>query len=88
MPSRFKAIEVKKREMQKARRQLSPSERQVADLVAGGRSNHDVGGRLSLSPKTVEWVLTKVYRKLGVRSRAELAATLQPKQNRHGRGKL
>jgi DNA-binding NarL/FixJ family response regulator len=87
MPSRLNAIEVEKRELQKARRQLSPSERQVADLVASGRSNHEVEERLSLSPRTVEWVLTKVYRKLGVRSRAELAATLQPEQNRRGRGK-
>jgi len=87
MPSRLKTIEGESRELQKARRQLSPSERQVTDLVASGRSNHEVGERLSLSPKTVEWVLTKVYRKLGLRSRTELEAVLQLEQKRHGRGK-
>jgi DNA-binding NarL/FixJ family response regulator len=33
-----------------------------------------VAAELHLSPKTVEWNLSKIYRKLGVRSRAELAA--------------
>jgi DNA-binding CsgD family transcriptional regulator len=87
MPSWLKEIEVVKRELQEVRRQLSQSERQVAELVASGRSNHEVGERLLLSPKTVEWLLTKVYRKLGVRSRTELAARLQPELKRDGRGK-
>ena len=53
---------------------LTPTERQIARLVAAGESNHAVARALSLSPKTVEWNLTKIYRKLGVRSRTELAA--------------
>ncbi len=53
---------------------LSETERRIADLVAQGRSNKDVAAALSLSPKTVEWNLTKVYAKLGIRSRAELAS--------------
>ena len=54
--------------------ELSETERQIADLVAQGRSNKEVAAALSLSPKTVEWNLSKVYAKLGVRSRAELAS--------------
>jgi DNA-binding CsgD family transcriptional regulator len=54
--------------------ELSETERRIADLVAQGRSNKEVAAALSLSPKTVEWNLSKVYAKLGVRSRAELAS--------------
>ena len=54
--------------------ELSETERQIADLVAQGRSNKEVAAALSVSPKTVEWNLSKVYAKLGVRSRAELAS--------------
>ena len=57
--------------------ELSETERRVADLVAQGRSNKEVAAALSLSPKTVEWNLSKVYAKLGVRSRAELAARVR-----------
>jgi DNA-binding CsgD family transcriptional regulator len=55
---------------------LSETERRIVSLVAAGRTNEEVGERLFLSPKTVEWSLTKVYRKLRVRSRTELAAKL------------
>lgn len=54
--------------------ELTETERQVAALVATGCSNAEVAQALVLSRKTVEWNLSKVYRKLGVRSRAELAA--------------
>ncbi len=55
--------------------ELSATETEIAELVAAGRSNKEVGKALHLSPKTVEWNLSKIYRKLGVRSRTELAAT-------------
>jgi DNA-binding NarL/FixJ family response regulator len=55
---------------------LSETERRIATLVAVGRTNEEVGERLFLSPKTVEWSLTKIFRKLGVRTRTELAAKL------------
>jgi DNA-binding CsgD family transcriptional regulator len=55
---------------------LTESERRIVGLVVSGRTNDEVAKRLFLSPKTVEWSLTKVYRKLGVRSRTELAAKL------------
>lgn len=52
---------------------LTPSERAVATLVARGRTNREIARTLGLSPKTVEWKLTRIYRKCGVRSRTELA---------------
>lgn len=52
---------------------LTPSERQVADLVAGGLTNREVAAQLFTSVRTVEGHLAAVYRKLGVRSRTELA---------------
>ena len=56
--------------------QLTDKERQIADSVARGRTNREVAGELKLSHKTVEWTLTRVYRKLGVRSRTELVLLL------------
>jgi DNA-binding NarL/FixJ family response regulator len=55
---------------------LSEREREIADLVAEGRSNKQVAATLFLSDRTVEYHLSAVYRKLGVRTRTELAATL------------
>jgi DNA-binding CsgD family transcriptional regulator/tetratricopeptide (TPR) repeat protein len=57
---------------------LTATESQVAALVAAGRTNREVAAELFLRPKTVEWNLSKVYRKLGVRSRSELAAVWSP----------
>ena len=51
---------------------LTPSERRVAELVATGMTNRDVASALFISPKTVEANLARVYRKLGIHSRAEL----------------
>jgi DNA-binding CsgD family transcriptional regulator len=58
------------------RQELTPTERRIAELVAEGRSNRDVGAALFVTPKTVESALTRIYRKLGVRSRTELARQL------------
>jgi DNA-binding CsgD family transcriptional regulator len=52
---------------------LTPTEEQVATLVADGRTNHEVAASLFISVKTVEANLTRIYRKLGVSSRRELA---------------
>ncbi len=51
---------------------LTPQELQIALQVAEGRTNRDVAAALFLSPKTVEFHLTRVYRKLNIHSRAEL----------------
>jgi DNA-binding CsgD family transcriptional regulator len=59
-----------------SRGELTQSERRIAALVAEGRTNREVAEALFLTEHTVETALTRVYRKLGVRSRAELAVRL------------
>lgn len=53
--------------------ELTASERRVAELTAAGKTNREVAAELFVTVHTVEKALTRVYRKLGVRSRAELA---------------
>jgi DNA-binding CsgD family transcriptional regulator len=55
------------------RAELSEREREIAQLVADGNSNKQVAATLYLSEKTVENALTRVYAKVGVRSRVQLA---------------
>jgi DNA-binding CsgD family transcriptional regulator/tetratricopeptide (TPR) repeat protein len=57
-------------------RALTPSERRVADLAAGGQTNRDIAQTLYVTPKTVEVHLSSTYRKLGIGSRHELASAL------------
>ncbi len=57
--------------------ELTDSERRVAELVAEGRSNKEVAAALFLSVRGVESTLSKVYRKLGIRSRTQLAGALR-----------
>ncbi len=59
-----------------ASQRLTPQELQVALVVARGATNREAGAALFLSPKTIETHLGRVYRKIGVRSRTELAAML------------
>ena len=60
---------------------LSPSEQRVAELAASGKTNRDVAAELFISPKTVESNLARIYRKLGIHSRAELGRHMgQPDQ--------
>jgi DNA-binding CsgD family transcriptional regulator len=56
--------------------ELTPHELRVALAVAGGRSNPEVAAELYVTRKTVEYHLTRVFRKLGVASRAELVRLL------------
>ena len=51
---------------------LTPTERRVAELAAGGLRNREVASTLGISPKTVEAHLARAYAKLGIRTRAEL----------------
>jgi len=55
---------------------LTAQERQIAELARDGLSNPEIGARLFLSPRTVEWHLRHVFTKLGIRSRRELTAAL------------
>jgi DNA-binding NarL/FixJ family response regulator len=55
---------------------LSEREQAIADLVVAGRTNKQVAATLFLAEKTVEHHLSRIYVKLGVRSRVELASRL------------
>jgi DNA-binding CsgD family transcriptional regulator len=60
---------------------LTASERRVARMAASGRSNPEIAQALFVTRKTVEKQLAGVYRKLGIRTRAELAASLMGQDN-------
>ena len=57
---------------------LTPTETRVAELVAAGGTNREVADALFVSVHTVEANLKRIYRKLGIRSRTELASALRP----------
>ncbi|MGH2945091.1 MAG: LuxR C-terminal-related transcriptional regulator [Solirubrobacteraceae bacterium] len=61
---------------EETRDELTAQERQIARLARDGLSNPEIGARLFLSPRTVEWHLHKVFTKLGIRSRRELSSAL------------
>jgi DNA-binding CsgD family transcriptional regulator len=65
---------------------LTPTEERIAELIASGHTYREAADALFISPKTVQWNLSKIYRKLGIRSRAELAARLAAEQRAPGAG--
>jgi DNA-binding NarL/FixJ family response regulator len=71
---------VRKRTVE-TRDQLTPQEEQIARLAREGLSNPEIGSRLYISPRTVEWHLHKVFAKLGITSRKGLKGAL-PKLER------
>jgi DNA-binding NarL/FixJ family response regulator len=66
---------VRKR-VDETRDELTPQEEHIARLARDGMTNPQIGAELYLSPRTVEWHLNKVFTKLGIRSRRELATAL------------
>jgi class 3 adenylate cyclase len=63
--------------LRRAPQELTASELRVAELVASGLTNREVAGKAFMSSKTVEAHLARVYRKLGIHSRAGLGARLE-----------
>jgi DNA-binding NarL/FixJ family response regulator len=60
---------------------LTAREREIAELVASGRTNREIAEQLVLSTRTIEAHLRSIYAKLAVRSRVELTRTLQQAAN-------
>ncbi|MDT5178953.1 MAG: hypothetical protein QOJ95_3151 [Mycobacterium sp.] len=56
---------------------LTPTEQKIAELATSGMTNRDIAATLFISLKTVEANLTQIYRKLGIRSRAQLAVKMK-----------
>jgi DNA-binding NarL/FixJ family response regulator len=68
--------------LRRAPAELTFTERRVAELAASGLTNREVASRTFMSPKTVQANLARVYRKLGISSRAELGARISEERGR------
>jgi DNA-binding CsgD family transcriptional regulator len=67
---------VRKRSEAAASDELTAQERQIALMVRDGMTNPEIGARLFLSPRTVEWHLRRVFTKLSISSRRQLRDAL------------
>jgi len=68
--------------LRRAPTELTATERRVAELAASGLTNREVASKAFMSPKTVQANLARVYRKLGISSRAELGARMSEERGR------
>ncbi len=68
--------------LRRAPTEMTATELRVAELAAAGLTNKEVAAKAFMSPKTVEANLARVYRKLGIRSRAELGARIENRRTR------
>ena len=64
---------------------LTSQEKQIASLVASGNSNSEVAAKLFISPATVDYNLRKIYQKLGVSSRTQMARKIKAEGLADGR---
>ncbi len=71
------AVELERVAPGRQRTELTPTEARIAELIVAGRRNREIAGALFVSVATVEAHLTRIYRKLHVRSRTELARALR-----------
>jgi DNA-binding CsgD family transcriptional regulator len=76
MWARTTASELRRLATRRAPDALTPTERRIAELAASGLSNPEISARVYVSRKTVEANLARVYRKLGISSRAQLGQAL------------
>jgi DNA-binding NarL/FixJ family response regulator len=69
--------ETARKRTDETRDELTAQEAQIAQLASEGLTNPEIGAKLFLSPRTIEWHLRRIYPKLGVASRRELRAALR-----------
>ena len=69
--------ETARKRTDETRDELTAQEAQIAQLASEGLTNPEIGAKLFLSPRTIEWHLRRIYPKLGVGSRKELRAVLR-----------